>query len=100
MTRRRIEGAVLNLRPINPLESYASEGMCISALFSKEFIKRGWSTPTFERRGKRAQAAGYRWAAQGCCPVSQVPSMPYLSKALLDPPGVGPLSSERLGNLP
>lgn len=72
-----MEGAVLNLRPINPLESYASEGMCICALSSKEFIKRGWSTPTFERRGKRAQAPGYRLAAFRALPLKGLTRSPW-----------------------
>lgn len=44
-----MKGAVLKLRFTNPLK-YASEGICIFALFSKELVERGWPTPTFERR--------------------------------------------------
>lgn len=44
-----MDGVVLNLRPKNLLKSYALEGICICALFSKGLVKRGWSTPTFER---------------------------------------------------
>lgn len=47
-----MEGAVLNLRSTNPLKYYASEGMCICALFSDGSVERDRSIPTFERRGK------------------------------------------------
>lgn len=46
-----MDGAVLNRRLTNPVKSHALESMCICLLFSERLVKRGWSTPTFERRG-------------------------------------------------
>lgn len=51
-------------------------------------------------RLREGPSSGIWTGAQVCCPMSHVLSMPSLPKSSLYPPGVRPLSSERLGKLP